>query len=99
VSCVPRDGFNPVGINICITDFECPFSLYPGNMDKYRLVEEKFIGAQGFIDDNKDTDIVREKELSGGLDAQCIVRITQQAKPRSCITTAMNMLVRVAASH
>jgi hypothetical protein len=68
-------------------------------MDKYRLVEEKFIGAQGFIDDNKDTDIVREKELSGGLDAQCIVRITQQAKPRSCITTAMNMLVRVAASH
>ena len=68
-------------------------------MDKYRSVEEKYIGAQGFIDDNIDTDISREKDHSKGLDAQSIVRITQQAKPRSCITTAMNLLVRVAASH
>ena len=65
-------------------------------MDKYRLVEEKYIGAQGFIDDNIDTDISREKDHSKGLDTQSIVRITQQAKPRSCITTAMNLLVRVA---
>jgi len=61
-------------------------------MDKYRLVEEKYIGAQGFIDDNIDTDISREKDHSKGLDTQSIVRITQQAKPRSCITTAMNLL-------
>jgi len=61
-------------------------------MDKYRLVEEKFIGAQGFIDDNIDTEIGRHKSHTGGSDAQCIVRITQQAKPRSCITTAMDML-------
>ena len=67
-------------------------------MDKYRLVEEKYIGAQGFIDDNIDTEIGREKDHSKGL-PQSIVRITQQAKPRSCITTAMNLLVRVAASH
>mmetsp|Transcript_3893 Transcript_3893/g.8584 ORF Transcript_3893/g.8584 Transcript_3893/m.8584 type:complete len:171 (+) Transcript_3893:297-809(+) len=61
-------------------------------MDKYRLVEEKFIGAQGFIDDIKDTFDAKPKSDTGELDAQCIVRITQQAKPRSCITTAMNML-------
>lgn len=61
-------------------------------MDKYRLMEEKFIGAQGFIDDIQDTGGVKTKEHMGGLEAQCIVRITQQAKPRSCITTAMNML-------
>jgi hypothetical protein len=62
-------------------------------MDKYRLVEEEIIGAHGFIDHNERTtgdthgDIVE-------VDVQCTVRITQQAKPRSCITTAMNMLVR-----
>mmetsp|Transcript_9873 Transcript_9873/g.14932 ORF Transcript_9873/g.14932 Transcript_9873/m.14932 type:complete len:167 (-) Transcript_9873:457-957(-) len=60
-------------------------------MDKYRLVEEKFIGAQGFIDDTKDTVDVRAKGDIGEIGG-CIVRITQQAKPRSCITTAMNML-------
>ena len=63
-------------------------------MDKYRLVEEKYIGAQGFIDDTDCTDDVKPKgDMSGEVDAQCIVRITPQAKPRSCITTAMNMLV------
>ena len=63
-------------------------------MDKYRLVEEKFIGAQGFVDDiKKGSEDVRPKADIGEVDAQCIVRITQQAKPRSCITTAMNMLV------
>lgn len=63
-------------------------------MDKYRLTEEKYIGAQGFIDDVKDTGGVKPRADLGEVDAQCIVRITQQAKPRSCITTAMNMLVR-----
>ncbi|KAL7542035.1 hypothetical protein ACHAXR_011468 [Thalassiosira sp. AJA248-18] len=62
-------------------------------MDKYRLVEEKFIGAHGFIDDIKDTGDAKTHATMGEVDAQCIVRITQQAKPRSCITTAMNMLV------
>lgn len=61
-------------------------------MDKYRLVEEKFIGAHGFIDDIKDTGDAKTHATMGEVDAQCIVRITQQAKPRSCITTAMNML-------
>lgn len=61
-------------------------------MDKYRLMEEKFIGAQGFIDDIKDTTNIKPEANMGEMDAQCIVRITQQAKPRSCITTAMNML-------
>jgi len=61
-------------------------------MDKYRLVEEKFIGAQGFIDDHKSAGDVKPKAVMGEVDSQCIVRITQQAKPRSCITTAMNML-------
>lgn len=61
-------------------------------MDKYRLVEEKFIGAQGFIDDIQDTGGVKPREGLCELKSQCIVRITQQAKPRNCITTAMNML-------
>jgi len=61
-------------------------------MDKYRLVEEKFIGAQGFIDDIKDTRDVKSGTVMEEVNAQCIVRITTQAKPRSCITTAMNML-------
>ena len=60
-------------------------------MDKYRLVEEKYIGAQGFIDDSKMTGDSRPD--SSELDAESTVRITQQAKPRRCITTAMNMLV------
>ncbi|KAL3810268.1 hypothetical protein ACHAXA_008636 [Cyclostephanos tholiformis] len=61
-------------------------------MDKYRLVEEKYIGAHGFIEENIDTEIGRSRAHIGGSDAPCIVRITPQAKPRSCITTAMNML-------
>ena len=61
-------------------------------MDKYRLVEEKYIGAQGFIDDTKGgTGDVRP--AVGMVEPQCVVRITQQAKPRSCISTAMDMLV------
>ncbi|KAL7551510.1 hypothetical protein ACHAWF_018181 [Thalassiosira exigua] len=59
-------------------------------MDKYRLVEEKYIGAQGFIDDNQAGTVGAAPKT--GMGDQCIVRITQQAKPRSCITTAMNML-------
>ena len=64
-------------------------------MDKYRLVDEKFIGAQGFIDDAKMTGNARTDYDIGvpGTD-EATVRITQQAKPRRCITTAMNMLVR-----
>lgn len=61
-------------------------------MDKYRLVEEKFIGAEGFVDDNKDSDGIQPGAGTGEVDARCIVRITQQSKPRNCITTAMNML-------
>ena len=60
-------------------------------MDKYRLVEEKYIGAQGFIDDSKMTGDSRPD--GSELDVESTVRITQQAKPRRCITTAMNMLV------
>jgi len=60
-------------------------------MDKYRLVEEKYIGAQGFIDDSKMTGDSRPD--GSELDTESTVRITQQAKPRRCITTAMNMLV------
>jgi len=59
-------------------------------MDKYRLVEEKYIGAQGFIDDSKMTGDSRPDDSE--LDTESTVRITQQAKPRRCITTAMNML-------
>ena len=70
----------------------CMFVL-PGKMDKYRLVEEKFIGAQGFVEDVRGTGDVTPKSDVRSIEAQCIVRITQQAKPRSCITTAMNMLV------
>lgn len=55
-------------------------------MDKYRLVEEKFINAQGFIGDDKG---VSNSAEEGG-----ILRVTQQAKPRSCITDALNILVR-----
>lgn len=61
-------------------------------MDKYRLVEEKFIGAKGFIDGITDTRDVKSGTVMEEVNAQCIVRITTQAKPRSCITTAMNML-------
>jgi hypothetical protein len=62
-------------------------------MDKYRLVEEKYKGAHGFIDPN-DSKAGDPQGDTEEVDAQCTVRITQQAKPRSCITTAMNMLVR-----
>jgi hypothetical protein len=97
-------------------------------MDKYRLVEEKFIGAEDFMDSTTDvaghgsyrsSNTTREWSEShshaamihrddddgttttnhDGRDDQQpnpnpnIVRITQQAKPRNCITAAMNMLV------
>ena len=95
-------------------------------MDKYRLVEEKFIGAEEFMDSTADaaghggyrssSSDAREWSEShshaamirrdddgtttnhdGGRDDDRpnpnIVRITQQAKPRNCITAAMNMLV------
>jgi hypothetical protein len=102
-------------------------------MDKYRLVEEKFIGAQDFIDTTTadvgynsyrssantheqwskphvshatiiccedgttmNHDIRNNDQWKSQQQQQQrnIVRITQQAKPRNCITTAMNMLVR-----
>jgi hypothetical protein len=107
-------------------------------MDKYRLVEEKFIGAQDFIDTTTAADVnagcnsyrstnntqeqwsksphhsqatiiccddgttmnrdIRNDQFKLQQQQQQqqrnIVRITQQAKPRNCITTAMNMLVR-----
>lgn len=59
-------------------------------MDKYRLVEEKFINAQGFIGDDKQIDSARSSSAEGASS----LRVTQQAKPRSCITDAMNLLVR-----
>lgn len=59
-------------------------------MDKYRLVEEKFINAQGFIADDKNIGSRPATEESS-----CILRVTQQAKPRSCITDAMSILVRL----
>ena len=69
-------------------------ALATGKMDKkYRLVEEKYIGAHGFIDDIRDVSAAPPNDASEGFETQSIVRITQQAKPRSCITTAMNMLV------
>jgi len=45
-------------------------------MDKYRLVEEKYIGAQGFIDDSKMTGDSRPD--GSDLDTESTVRITQQ---------------------
>jgi len=59
-------------------------------MDKYRLVEEKVIGAPGF--DRSSADAKPTKAST--MEDICVVRITPQAKPRSCITTAMNILVR-----
>ena len=61
-------------------------------MDKYRLVEEKVIGAPGFDRSSADA---KPSNASNMEDVcVCVVRITPQAKPRSCITTAMNILVR-----
>jgi len=57
-------------------------------MDKYQLVEEKFIGAQGFLHDDRG---VGRTDLSPA-DDDCSLRVTQQVKPRSCITSAMNLL-------
>jgi hypothetical protein len=98
-------------------------------MDKYRLVDEKFIGAEDFMDSTADvaghgsyrsSNTTREWSESHSHAAMIhcdddddgttttnhdgrdddqpnpnpnIVRITQQAKPRNCITDAMNMLV------
>lgn len=60
-------------------------------MDKYRLVEEKVIGAAGF-DCGESSPGAKPK--SSMMEDLCVVRITPQAKPRSCITTAMSILVR-----
>lgn len=59
-------------------------------MDKYRLVEEKVIGAAGF--DCGDKSSPGAKPKSSMMEDLCVVRITPQAKPRSCITTAMSIL-------
>lgn len=76
----------------------CTFIMNWEKMDKYRLVEEKFIGAQGFIDHDERYKGDSQGDIILEGDVQCTVRITQQAKPRSCITTAMNILVRSSAS-
>ncbi|KAL7506547.1 hypothetical protein ACHAWX_000659 [Stephanocyclus meneghinianus] len=60
-------------------------------MDKYRLVEEKFINAHGFIGDDKNVGNSRPNIAEEAV-ASCTLRVTQQAKPRSCITDAMTML-------
>ncbi|KAL7496591.1 hypothetical protein ACHAWT_009267 [Skeletonema menzelii] len=57
-------------------------------MDKYRLVEEKVIGAPGFDRSSADA----KPSNASNMEDVCVVRITPQAKPRSCITTAMNIL-------
>lgn len=67
------------------------FSL-AGKMDKYRLVEEKVIGAPGF---DRSSSADAKPSNASTMEDICVVRITPQAKPRSCITTAMNILVRV----
>ena len=54
------------------------------------MVEEKFINAQGFIADDKNIGSRSSTEESSS-----ILRVTQQAKPRSCITDAMSILVRL----
>lgn len=64
-------------------------------MEKYRLVEEKIIGAHDFID-HSERNTRSSQEYSLNKAEQCTVKVTQQAKPRNCITTAMNILVRSA---
>mmetsp|Transcript_20318 Transcript_20318/g.47720 ORF Transcript_20318/g.47720 Transcript_20318/m.47720 type:complete len:171 (+) Transcript_20318:241-753(+) len=59
-------------------------------MDKYRLVDEQYIGAQGFIDESK-LGGTSAPPTDSDAETECTVRITPQAKPRSCITTAMNI--------
>ena len=63
-------------------------------MDKYRLVDEQYIGAQGFIDESK-LGGTPAPPTDSDAETECTVRITPQAKPRSCITTAMNIFVSV----
>ncbi len=64
-------------------------------MEKYRLVEEKIIGGNGFTNiEGLGTESGGDAmETEGGDNSSCTVRVTQQAKPRSCITNAMNILV------
>lgn len=64
-------------------------------MDKYRLVEEKIIGGNGFtnIEGRAAESGGNETATEGGDNSSCTVRVTQQAKPRSCISNAMNILV------
>ena len=62
-------------------------------MDKYRLVEEKVIGARDFFASVKGNADHANNNANTAMDDLCVVRITPEAKPRSCITTAMNILV------
>mmetsp|Transcript_25283 Transcript_25283/g.49010 ORF Transcript_25283/g.49010 Transcript_25283/m.49010 type:complete len:190 (+) Transcript_25283:176-745(+) len=66
----------------------------PVNMDKYRLVEEKIIGGNGFTNIEGRTAESGGDGMTteGGDFSSCAVRVTQQAKPRTCITNAMNIL-------
>ena len=61
-------------------------------MDKYRLVDEKFIGAEGFIDDDDEREA---GDGEGEARARGVVRIVPTSRPRGCITVAMDLLVRV----
>jgi ribonuclease P/MRP protein subunit RPP25 len=61
-------------------------------MDKYRLVEEKVVGARDFFASVKGNNADANDNASTTMDDLCVVRITPEAKPRSCITTAMNIL-------
>jgi len=58
-------------------------------MDKYRLVDEKFIGAEGFIDDDDEREA---GDGEGEARARGVVRIVPTSRPRGCITVAMDLL-------
>ena len=57
-------------------------------------MEEKVVGARDFFASVKGNNADANDNASTAMDDLCVVRITPEAKPRSCITTAMNILVR-----
>eukprot|EP00970_Alexandrium_tamarense_P007141 scaffold1250_cov190-Alexandrium_tamarense.AAC.3 len=61
-------------------------------MDKYQLVEEKFIGAQGFLHDDRG---VGRTDLSPA-DDDCSLRVTQQATNRRVELRAMGKAINKA---
>lgn len=56
-------------------------------------MEEKVIGARDFFASVKGNNADANNNASTTMDELCVVRITPEAKPRSCITTAMYILV------